>query len=1098
MMVGERSMRWARFVAIVQFLLLVSMMPLQIVVMQPASASHLSWSIETLDGAGSDRTGYYSSIAVDFGRNPHISYYYNTGRDLMYATKKTGQWTLEALDTAGAVGSWTSIPLDSNGYPHISYTDRDGEHLKYAAKTPVPPFTLIETVDTQSSMADTSIAVDKTNRPHIAYASRPFPGADPVLRYAVRDSGTWSMEEIYTGLTDWDVSLNLDGAGNPHIIFLDKHENINSLLHAYKTAGTWNIETAIQGSNPASAFSSAIDSWDNIHVSYVERFDDVKYAVKRGGVWSNETIGHPGIDTTFNDIAVDLLGNPHVCYTNHSYADPNMYHLTYATKRGGVWVRETVDSNDHTGGSCSIAVDQLHIPHISYADYYNANLKYATVVGGVWEVEIADKGIEDDVGRYTSIKLDSSGMPHISYLDDTFGDLKYMAEISPGIWSRDRVDVLGETGAGSSIALDSTGRPHFGFFDMTNQGLKYACGPGWKWFNETVDSSPGAGVNTSIAVGPGDSVYIAYYDMTKGDLMFATNTSTGWNIESVDSIGNVGLYPSLVVDPGGRAHLSYYDASGGDLKYAVKEAGSWTLETIDSTGDVGQWTSIALDSTGEPLVSYHDSDNGDLRLASHEGGAWSLLTIDSTGDVGLFSSLAIGPDGVAHVAHYDRTRRDLRYASNLSGSWESEIVSSAGTVGEYPSIAVDLAGNAYISYYDRTAGNLNLAFGELRPDLVITRDDITTIPSSPVGNGTTVTIAATVTNLGYKDAYMVYVRFFDGDPALGRMIGGDILLPPVRSAGGRETAYTQWVAGPIGDHDICVVVDPDNTVTELNETNNMACLPVDVLSLPPARAPTILSANLSGMDFENVTITWSLSPDDGAGQNSVVGYSIYMGATYDVNAAGYQPVAVVPGGTFEYNDSLTGEGDPSNYFYQICAVDLNNLTNCSANQAGKFTRSLLNGQNLVSIPLIQSDRNIETVLQTVKRDKAWTYDSSAQKWKSHTFLKPYKGELDEVNVTGGIWVNVTEQSNLTVAGLMPTITSIHLHAGWNLVSFPSFNATYAVSDLKASVGVERIEGFDALAPPYNLKVMLSGDVLQTGFGYWVRVLGEAIWVVDNT
>ncbi len=1090
------SVRWARFVAIVQFLLLVSMMPLQIVVVQPASASHLSWSIETLDGAGSDRTGYYSSIAVDSGRNPHISYFYHTGADLMYATKKTGQWTLEALDTAGDVGLWTSIALDSNEYPHISYTSWGGGILKYAAKTPAPPFTLVETVDTQWSIADTSIDVDKVNRPHIAYVSRPFSGANPVLRYAVRDSGTWSTEEIYTDVEPYEVSLNLDGAGNPHIIFLDRH-GINLLLHAYKTAGTWNIETAIQGSNIAWEFSSAIDSWDNIHVSYVERFDDVKYAVKRGGVWSNETIGHPGIDSTFNDIAVDLLGNPHVCYANHSYTDPNMYHLTYAKKSGGVWVRETVDSNDHTGGSCSIAVDQLHIPHISYGDAINDNLKYATVVGGAWEVEIADNGIEDDVGRYTSITLDSANRPHISYLDDTFGDLKYMSEISPGVWSRDRVDVLGETGAGSSIALDSTGRPHFGFFDTTNQGLKYACGPGWKWFNETVDASPGAGVNTSIAIGPGDSVHIAYYDMTKGDLMFASNTS-GWNIETVDSIGDVGLYPSLVVDPGGRAHVSYYDASGGDLKYAVKEAGSWTLETIDSTGDVGQWTSIALDMTGEPLVSYHDSDNGHLRLASHEGGAWSVLTIDSTGDVGLFSSLAIGPDGVAHVAHYDRTRRDLRYASNLSGSWESEVVSSAGTVGEYPSIAVDLAGNAYISYYDRTAGNLNLAFGELRPDLVITKDDITTIPSSPVGNGTAVTIAATVTNLGYKDAFMVYVRFYDGDPSLGRMIGGDVLLPPVRSAGGRETAYVQWVAGPIGDHDICVVVDPANTVAELDETNNMACLPVDVLSLPPARAPTILSANLSGRDFENVTITWSLSPDDGTGQNSVVGYSILRGTTYDVNAAGYQLVAVVPGGTFEYNDNLTGEGDPNNYFYRICAVDLNNLTNCSVNQAGKFTRSLLDGPNLISIPLVQSDEGIAIVLQTVKWDKTWTYDSLTQKWKSHTLFKPYKGELEEVNTSMGIWVNVIEQSNLTVAGIVPSSTSIYLHAGWNLVGFPSFNGTYVVSDLKATVGVESIEGFDALTPPYFLREMVDGDMLQTGFGYWIRTLNDNLWTVFNS
>ncbi|MEE9223183.1 MAG: NosD domain-containing protein [Thermoplasmata archaeon] len=263
-------------------------------------------------------------------------------------------------------------------------------------------------------------------------------------------------------------------------------------------------------------------------------------------------------------------------------------------------------------------------------------------------------------------------------------------------------------------------------------------------------------------------------------------------------------------------------------------------------------------------------------------------------------------------------------------------------------------------------------------------------------------------------------------------------------------------------------------------------------------APVILQADLSGNAMENVTVKWSLSSDDGNGQNSVVGYSIIRGTTYDVNAAGYQPVTFVPSGTIEFNDDMAGDGDPSNHFYQICAVDLNNLTNCSLNQAGKFTRSLLNGPNLVSIPLVQSDESIETVLQTVKWDKAWTYDSSAQKWKSHMLFKPYKGELEEVNSSMGIWVNVTEQSNLTVAGIVPSSTSIYLQAGWNLVGFPSFNGTYAVSDLKATVGVKGIEGFEALTPPYFLRTLTDGDVLQTGFGYWIRMSTDGLWTVISS
>ncbi|MCK5291747.1 MAG: right-handed parallel beta-helix repeat-containing protein [Thermoplasmata archaeon] len=321
----------------------------------------------------------------------------------------------------------------------------------------------------------------------------------------------------------------------------------------------------------------------------------------------------------------------------------------------------------------------------------------------------------------------------------------------------------------------------------------------------------------------------------------------------------------------------------------------------------------------------------------------------------------------------------------------------------------------------------------------------------------------------------------------GTAPGGEVFLVEIGNV------LTHLDTGLTNGQMYCYRVSAVNGVGE-GPLSNEAC------ATPTATpgAPVILQADLSGSRMENVTVKWDLSSDDGAGQNSVVGYSIYRGTSYDVNAVGYQPVATVPSGTIEYNDNMVGEGDPNNYFYRICAVDLNSLTNCSVNQAGKFTRSLMNGPNLLSIPLIQSDENIETVLQTVKWDKAWSYDSSSQTWKSHVTFKPYKGELDELNVTMGIWVNVMERSNLTVAGIVPSSTSIYLHAGWNLLAYPSFNLTYLAGDLKAETGATRVEGFDPSAPPYFLRALADGDILRTGFGYWVRVVSETSWTIGNS
>jgi len=94
-----------------------------------------------------------------------------------------------------------------------------------------------------------------------------------------------------------------------------------------------------------------------------------------------------------------------------------------------------------------------------------------------------------------------------------------------------------------------------------------------------------------------------------------------------------------------------------------------------------------------------------------------------------------------------------------------------------------------------------------------------------------------------------------------------------------------------------------------------------------------------------------------------------------------------------------------------------------------------------------------------------------------------------------LWVNVTEDSNLTVAGMAPAQTMIQLQEGWNLVSFPSFNTSYTVADLKAETGATSVEGYH-LAPPHYLRVLGDAEVFQTGYGYWVKVEADTIWTVS--
>ncbi|MCK4445440.1 MAG: hypothetical protein KAW09_12910, partial [Thermoplasmata archaeon] len=103
--------------------------------------------------------------------------------------------------------------------------------------------------------------------------------------------------------------------------------------------------------------------------------------------------------------------------------------------------------------------------------------------------------------------------------------------------------------------------------------------------------------------------------------------------------------------------------------------------------------------------------------------------------------------------------------------------------------------------------------------------------------------------------------------------------------------------------------------------------------------------------------------------------------------------------------------------------------------------------------------------------------------------------LAQLNNTMGFWIDVTNNDYLVLAGLIPFITEIHLHEGWNLVSFPSFWDFYPVMLLKLFTGAERVEGFDPLAPPYYLRVMDDFDDLVPSRGYWVKVPSDVTWTV---
>lgn len=285
--------------------------------------------------------------------------------------------------------------------------------------------------------------------------------------------------------------------------------------------------------------------------------------------------------------------------------------------------------------------------------------------------------------------------------------------------------------------------------------------------------------------------------------------------------------------------------------------------------------------------------------------------------------------------------------------------------------------------------------------------------------------------------------------------------------------------------------DMRNVDYDIYSSSTAGSTPPDLV---PPSAPTLRRAVLTGPGLKDVEIFWNASEDEGV-SGGTVRYELWRATEYSGPYSCLDAVAADGSPNYSDIDSGAGEGDSNNYFYRVYSVDASFNRNATEEIAGKFVRAMQSGVQLISIPLVQENESLESVLQTVRHDKAWYYDSSSKEWKWHMTFKSYRRGLWHMNQTMGLWVNVTENSNLTVAGMVPARTSTPLHSGWNLVSFPSFNASYTTQYLKMDTGAVRVEGYD-LTPPYNLRVIGDSESLQAGHAYWVKVEADVDWVVE--
>jgi len=165
---------------------------------------------------------------------------------------------------------------------------------------------------------------------------------------------------------------------------------------------------------------------------------------------------------------------------------------------------------------------------------------------------------------------------------------------------------------------------------------------------------------------------------------------------------------------------------------------------------------------------------------------------------------------------------------------------------------------------------------------------------------------------------------------------------------------------------------------------------------------------------------------------------------------------------------------------------------------------LYEGWNLISIPLIQSNTSIISVLQSIdgKYDAVQRYNSSDKNdpWKHHHISKPsLLNDLNEITHEIGFWVHITTPGGTLFSydGIRPIQNqTIHLCSGWNLVGYPSLsnkNRTAALNNLTYDVDIDSILTYDATT--HMWEEIGPSDYFEIGRGYWVHAKAEKNWDV---
>ena len=444
-----------------------------------------TWAITTVDSV-SEKTGWYTSIAVDCGDRIHISYFDPAHGNLRYAVYQNNGWVNRtAQEGVGLNGLFTSIAIHPlTCLPAISYLNGLTGEIQFTQR---------------------GSGVDSWSEP------------PAIVAYRSRDVGIASSMAFRTDGQVYASYLDIT-AGQLKTIWSVGNFFVKNYPYPYSHAGPYTSSQRLWKDAPRVAF-------------YDEDNRDLIY-----GAWVNAGWVFTRIDSSYDvglfpSLQLDSGGWPHMSYYDSSAGNLNYAYYNPISTR---WVTETVDIVNDVGRYSSLALSAGDIPRISYYDDTSNALKYAYKTDiGAWVVRTVENPLGVDVGWYTSLALDNGGNPQISYYDKTNGDLKF-ASWNGATWDISSLQTTDDVGLYTAMKINRADNTrHMCYYDYTNGNLMYARWTAGLWEFQVVDGNgtdvtpflqgdvgPYCSIDLDTAGNPG----ISYYDNSRGDLRVALSS----------------------------------------------------------------------------------------------------------------------------------------------------------------------------------------------------------------------------------------------------------------------------------------------------------------------------------------------------------------------------------------------------------------------------------------------------------------------------------------------------------------------------------------------------------------------------------------------